>query len=99
MDKFEQAVSAALSYEGDRFEPVAGSHSQTYRNEFGEEKQVIAPADFPDWVREQFAAHGNGVPTEDDLNRAQEDTRQILIDYDLDEHGNRYSQFFFVIDL
>lgn len=98
ISKFDTAVCSALSaMRGGDYETSVDGLS--YRSEFGETVRVVDTSNFKDYVRECYAANDNGEPSDEDMDREMGDTPQMLIDYDIDEHGNRFSQFYYVISL
>jgi len=93
---FEQAAVEALNAtNGDLF--VYNPATMNYATEHGEKVQLIDFAAYAPYAREQCESNGNGEMTVYEIATAWDNETQILIDYDVDAHNNRFSQFFAVI--
>jgi len=93
---FEQAAVEALNAtNGDLF--VYNPAEANYANEYGTKVQLIDFGNYDCYAREQCEANGNGEMTVYEIATAWDNETQILIDYDVDAHNNRFSPFFAVI--
>lgn len=98
ISKFDTAVCAGLSaMRGGDYAPTGDG--LFYSGQFGDTVQVMDTDEFKSYVRECYASNDNGAPSDADMQREMDESPKMLVDYDLDEHGNRYSEFVYVITL
>jgi len=98
ISKFDNAVCENLSaMRGGTYQPTEDGLS--YQNEFGDKVQIADKSNFKNYIVECYAANDNGEPSEEDMRRELEEASQMLVDYDIDEHNNLFSQFYYIINL
>ena len=63
------------------------------------ELQVLEISDIGSFMREMASDNSNPMPSTEKIEEAKENARTFLIDYDIDDNGNRYSQFVALVNL
>lgn len=95
ISKFDQAVCDALhARDGGNYKPAS---LNVFADEDGRQVQLIDRSEAPNWAREILESKGDF--NAENVKQALSELEQILIDYDLDDAGNRYSEFFYIANV
>lgn len=96
VSKFDLLACDALhAQDGGNYKPVS---LNVFEDEDGRQVQLIERSEAPNWAREILEANSNPAGAED-AKQAISELEQVLIDYDLDDAGNRYSEFFYIANV
>ena len=97
VSKYDAAVIAMLNATFNE-EFTATDDEVTFVSEHTE-LQVLEINHIRDYIREMVMGKYNPEPTTEQMDGWMDDVRMFLIDYDLDDNGNRYSQFVALVNL